>query len=744
MKYLLPLALVLLCIPAPSFALQPPAGAVQAAATPLADLAQIRERYALSVLPGDQASIEYLHAQGAKFADALQPDGSWADVNYGDTTLPYWAATVHLQRILAMAKSARLFRNSGHPEAALDGRVLLAFEWWTDHDYQNHENPALWWWNEIGVPELVGESATLMWAQIPSAEMARLVNIMKRSDWQHGSASRWVGANLTWGVINQVARGCMENNPDTVAEAYARMYDEIKVVSPNEDGIQQDYSFHQHGKQIYSGGYGISFANDAGRFISFAWGTRFQIPADRMAIFSAYVLDGLQWFIRGNIIDYSTVGREIARPGKAAVPRTPPGGPISPAGAEYSLGNVIALLAAEPTPRQKEFQAFAARLNERPDAARGDATQTGSPDLIGNKQFWCSDFMAHRRPGYYTSVKMMSTRIRNGELVNMEGRKSHHLSDGVNFLYLTGDEYKDIFPVWDWTRLPGITAIQGTLDTGEKDPINELGTTTFNGGVSDGMYGLAAMDLARGKLTAKKAWFFFDGGYVALGAGIQFTGDPDHDVDTDVNQTLLAGDVRTSQSNGPVESGAQTYNSADTVWVYHNHVGYVFGHGTKIALSAGPQTGLWTDFGFGPSQPVKLPVFNLWIEHGTSPQNASYQYTVLPGVTPEQVTSFAKQPGLRVLSNSESVQAVYSASQRLVEAAFRKAVPLVTPLGEIRVDHPCLLLVRKTASGLKISASNPENQPLKLAVWVNRIQTVIELPGGNLSGSSVTVEVAEF
>jgi chondroitin AC lyase len=741
MKKLLPLAFVLFCVSAACFGLEPPAGgAAQAApaspSTALSDIAQIRDRYALSVLPTDPAAIEYVHAQGAKYGDALKPDGSWAEVDYGDTTLPYWAATEHLQHLLAMAKSARLYRNAGHPDEALEGKILLAYKWWTDHDYQNRKNPALWWWNEIGVPELVGESATLMSAQIPPAEMAKLVAIMKRSNWQHGVAGRWTGANLTWGVINQIARGCMENNPDTVAEAYARMYDEIKVVSPNDDGIQQDDSFHQHGKQIYSGGYGLAFANDAGRFISFAWGTRFQIPADRMAIFSAYILDGLQWFIRGNIIDYSTVGREIARPGKAAVPRTPPGGPISPAGAEYSLGNVISLLAVEPTPRQKEFQAFAARLNTKPDAGSAD-----TPDLIGNKQFWCSDFMVHRRAGFYTSVKMMSTRIRNGELINTEGKKSQHLSDGVNLLYLTGDEYKDIFPVWDWTRLPGITAIQGTLDTGEKDPINELGTTTFNGGVSDGTYGMAAMDLARGKLTAKKAWFFFDSGYVALGAAINLTGDPNHGVVTDVNQTLLAGDVITSQSSSPVPAGTQTYNSPDTFWVYHNHVGYFFGLNFKISLSAGPQTGLWTDLGFGPTQPVTLPVFNLWIDHGNSPQDATYQYTVLPNTTPEQMARYAKLPDMEVLSNSDSIQAVYSSSAKVVEAAFRQAGPLVTPLGEIEVDHSCLLLVRKTDKGYEVTASNPENQPLALNLAVSQSQTAIQLPGGNLAGSSVTVEM---
>jgi chondroitin AC lyase len=182
--------------------------------------------------------------------------------------------------------------------------------------------------------------------------------------------------------------------------------------------------------------------------------------------------------------------------------------------------------------------AFSARLQRRENAA----------PFTGNKQFWCSDFMAHRRKGFYTSVKMLSDRMLNGEEVNHEGKKSQHLSDGVNLLYLTGDEYKDIFPVWDWTKLPGITAIQGTLEIGGKNPIHARGATAFAGGVSDGEYGMAAMDLARGNLTAKKAWFFFDDGYLCLGADIHLAGDVKHSVATDVNQTLLGGNVLTSQS----------------------------------------------------------------------------------------------------------------------------------------------------------------------------------------------------
>jgi len=623
-----------------------------------------------------------------------------------------------------MAKSARLSRNAGRPDETLEGGALRALKWWTDHDYRNPN----WWWNDIGVPELIGEIGALLGPQLPDDARSKIVTIMKRSDWR---GALWTGANLTWGVGIEIVRGCLENDPDTVAEGYGRMYQEIKIVAQPDEGVQQDFSFHQHSTQLQSGGYGLAFANDVGRFTSFSWGTRFQIPADRMIIFSAYLLDGEQWMVRGNAFDYSAVGREITRPGKSVVPEDKTAGPISPVGPPYSLGNVLALLAAEPTPRRKELHDFSARLQGQPNV----------PELTGNKQFWCSDFMAHRRIGYYTSVKMLSTRMQNGELTNGEGRESQHLSDGANFLYLTGNEYKDIFPVWDWAKIPGTTAIQGTLDTGERNPIALHGASTFDGGVSDGTYGMAVMDLARGKLVAKKAWFFFDSSYVALGAGITLIGDLEHDVATDVNQPVLAGDVLTGESMRPVTAGKHTFNSAYRLWIYHNHVGYIFAPKTKINLSVGPQTGAWSDVGTGPSTAVTMPVFNLWIDHGRAPEDETYQYIVIPNASAKQVAKQSASSDFEVLSNTKSIQAVYSRSLRLAEIAFREPGSLSTPLGEVKADHSCLLLVEQIANGWKVTASDPENQPLILNVAVQVKQITIQLPGGLLAGSSVITEV---
>ena len=692
----------------------------EAGGTP-AEIARIRERYVKSMLPTRPDQIRKLKELGEQYSEELGPDGSWSDVDYKSAALSNWSAAEHLNRTRLMARAAVLDRNAGHSDRALDAKALRALKYWTLRDFQNPN----WWWNQIGVPRLSGETALLMQPQLSSAQLSKVVGIMTRSDWKKGA---WTGANLTWGVAIEIVRGCLEENAETVADGYARMYGEIRIISPAEEGIQQDYSFHQHGAQLYSGGYGLDYAIDVGRFVSFAWGTDFQIPSDRMAILSSYLLDGEQWLVRGDIIDYSTVGREITRKGKVVAPGDSTGSGHSVPSPGDSLPGVIAMLAALPTPRQKELRAFSARLQQRENA----------PAFTGNKQFWCSDFMAHRREGFYTSVKMLSNRMLNGEEVNHEGKKSEHLSDGVNLIYLTGDEYKDIFPVWDWTKLPGTTAIQSTLEIGGDNPIHARGTTALAGGISDGEYGMAAMDLVRGNLTAKKAWFFFDDGYLCLGAGIHLADDTEHTVATDVNQTLLAGGVVTSQSHGPLSEGTHTYQAGKIAWVYHNGVGYIPGPDNPIFLTNRSQSGAWSEIGTGSSKPVTLRVFNLWIDHGYAPRAGSYEYSVLPGASVTQVAARAGNPVMQVLSNHEDTQAVWHSQLKIVMAAFRKPGSLETPAGRLQVDHSCLMLARKVSGSWKITVCNPENQPLTLRVGVGSRSFAIDLPGGNFAGSSVT------
>jgi len=207
------------------------------------DLARVRERFVRSVLPAGNAAVAQVKEAADKYAALLQADGSWADIRYDDVTVHLvWTNAKHLNRLLVMAKGARVARDTGHADEALEAKVLHALQWWTAHDYRY----PTWWWNQIGVPELTGEIGSIMGAQLPDDQRAKIIAIMKRSDWRQpfavaslpgtpsfalaptpGTAQMrrvpWMGANLTWSVGIEIVRGCLEDDPAPVEDGYKRM-----------------------------------------------------------------------------------------------------------------------------------------------------------------------------------------------------------------------------------------------------------------------------------------------------------------------------------------------------------------------------------------------------------------------------------------------------------------------------------------------------------------------------------------
>ena len=149
-------------------------------------------------------------------------------------------------------------------------------------------------------------------------------------------------------------------------------------------------------------------------------------------------------------------------------------------------------------------------------AIQSSETAQGN-DFVANKYFWRSDYMVDRRSGFYASVRMGSTRVQGFENGNQENQLGYHTADGVLYLHTQGGEYNEIFPVWDWPKLPGITAAQ----IRGKIPLSiQRNGSAFAGGVSDGRDGAAAFECMHGGIVAKKSWFFFNGRIACLGAGI--------------------------------------------------------------------------------------------------------------------------------------------------------------------------------------------------------------------------------
>ncbi len=646
------------------------------------------------------------------WVDSLEPDGSWPDVDYAGESRSSWEPAVHPGRVRSMAVAWAKPNSPLQGDAELLAATLAALDCWIARDLECPN----WWYNQIGVPSSLSGALLILEERLTPEARAGGVRVLERAK------LGMTGQNLVWVAEITVARGCLERDPAVIAEAFGAIGSEVRVTEA--EGVQVDGSFWQHGNQLYSGGYGRGFATDCALFARLAHGTTFAFSPEQIDVLSMYLLDGEQWMIRGRRFDYSAAGREITRPGSG--------------GAQSFVATCRDMLALDP-PRRSEFEAFLARLESDPAAPE--------PPLVGNRCFWRSDLMSHHRPGCYASVRVTSDRLLQTEIVNSENTRGRRLADGLNYLYLDGNEYDGVFPVWDWEALPGTTC-ERTGDVSVKN--GSVGERSFAGGVSDGLYGLEAMDFTRESLRARKAWFFFDDEYVCLGAGI--TCPTEHPVITSLNQCLLDGDVRAGTLGAEAAPSGESALQSET-WVHHDGVGYVFPAPTDVKLFAGTRVGAWSLIGPRSPDEVREDVFDLRIEHGAGPEDATYAYIVIPGVSAEETGRYAESVPVEILANTSNVQACRNTGTGVTGIAFYEpdAVHL-EGLPRIEVDRPCLVLWRETEDGVTIAVADPTHGEGAVEV---RVQTPLlgegsrptnggqgsvltfELPAGQMAGSSV-------
>jgi chondroitin AC lyase len=304
----------------------------------------------------------------------------------------------------------------------------------------------------------------------------------------------------------------------------------------------------------------------------------------------------------------------------------------------------------------------------------------------------------------------------------------------------SGREYHDIFPLWDWQKIPGATIEQKPDLTGD---ICRKGTRPFAGGVSDGMYGAAAFDFERDGLTARKSWFFFDSEFVCLGSGIGCSsGNP---VVTTVNQCFLKGDV-SIPVNGQLRTLDHGSHKLDRVrFVYHDGIAYIFPGNQSVWLENDTRTGSWLDIStqYTPKDVVTDSVFTLTIDHGIKPDNATYAYIVAPGLSVGSAARYAQSPPVEILSNTPALQAVRHRDLSITGAAFYQPGRLAFGKTVVEVDKPCLLLLRESGNLTTVTASNPMNTETTVLVSMSLAgkkpeQIRFDLPGGMKGGKSVT------
>lgn len=543
----------------------------------------------------------------------------WKDVDYAANKRGRWPPTFHVTRMYALAKSYKAGNERWRGSEQLKKLLHACLDKW----YEEKPVCPNWWHNEIGVPKKFAAVMLMLQDELSQEEIEGGLRVLEHAKFG------MTGQNKMWLAGNNLMKGLFLDDEALVEKACAQIKETIFVTE--EEGIQPDWSFHQHGPQIQFGNYGLAFVDGLSFWMSVLKGTKFDFTDEQKEITANLIKEGVSWCVYKGYLDPSFCGRQNfinAGKGKAC--------------------------------------AFATVARNMAEAGREDAdffenlyNSILSPDkypntLTGERYYWRSDCGICRRPDWYASVRMHSSRTVGFEFTNRENTLGNFSADGAVLLMQDGEEFTDIFGFWDWRKVPGVTAYDDGLpmksdnnDEKKKNRSEHVGGLTHDGVMA------STMEINRDGLVALKSAFFFDDCVVNIGAGIKGSKDMFKTVTTSVDQIHLTDGGFKSEDN----------------WAWHADRGYLCLDGAAMNVTGELQKGKW-DY-IEPSFVNKWDegkVFKCWFEHPMDKVDAGeagYAYAIFPRTSIGQmkkITGQFKRKGaakhLRVLQNDEDCQAV--------------------------------------------------------------------------------------
>jgi chondroitin AC lyase len=657
-----------------------------------------------------------------------QDDGTWKDIDYKHRQRTGWEPHRHSGRVLQLARAWADGDSKLHHAQAVLTALRQGVAAWLRLD---PESPN-WWHNQIGVPTHFAGVLLLAGDELSAKHRDGLMEILARSR----ACRHRTGQNLVWVSRVTLVEGVLAGNKKFVRKAVGDIFGTVEVTE--KEGIQADGSFHQHGAQLYSGGYGRGFVADVTGLIRLTRGTDFTATEKQQGLMVRLVLDGHQWMIYRNHFEPWARGREISRRG-------------SDRGCGATRAAVENLLAVEPE-RADELKNFLLRLRTWRIPPREE--EKGRP-LVGSKHYWESDFTVHRGKGYYLSVKGHSTRTLATESGNGEAIRNWYVGCGTMTILNSRQSHARIWPLLNWRQLPGTTIEQGTGELPEPTWTGGTrGKSAFTGGVSDGTASVSTYGHERDGLTARKSWFFLGDGVACLTAGIECEGD--EPVHTTLDQCYAADGVLAG-AGGKEPKHVATGGKVDGLrWALNGSVGYRSLSDETFHARIEKRTGSWHDIR-RPSPTdwtESAEILTLWFDHGKEPDAGTCAYAVYPDTTAQRLKKRAETPTFRVLSNTAKLQAVaYDPGSGAFGAVFGEAGEFKAFGQTFAVDKPCIVMVRLVKGRFQASLADPTQKLDAVTLSVSMRLTgngavydadrgvtriVYDLPEGGPAGSTVT------
>lgn len=555
-----------------------------------------------------------------------------------------------------------------------------------------------WWYWEIGIPLSLNNIFILLYEYI---DRSTIEEYTKAQVHFHDRITM-TGANRVWEAVIFAMRGILTKDSNLITYALKSISDVTRIVN-NGDGFYRDGSFIQHNNIPYNCGYGRSLIQELAPVIYVFNETDYKI--DHIDIVYKWIQDSyLPFMYNGRCMDMVR-GREISRYYEQS---------------DFAFKKMLsAMLILSKLNRGQYLKPILKHLitDDFFDGITVFASEIAE-SIIKNKNitekevvpyfkaFNSMDRVVKHTKDYCIGISMHSERTAAFESINSENENAFHTSDGMMYVYKKNEPESDFF--WqtiDLYRLPGTTVIK---DSKAKPNINAKGD--FTGGCGIGEYGVCSMKLIsdENSLKANKSWFFFENEIVCLGSGISCT--DDINVETIIENRLVTDNSRfvlrgIEDGEGYLAKGAYLNGSHD--------IGYYFPEEQKVNIVRQVREGNWHNMSTKTDGKSYQGMYlTMWIDHGKTPQNDSYEYIIIPKCNESEIKEYSKNNKVEIIENSTAVQCVKK--NGVTGAVFLK--DRTHSVEGISCDKRCVLITKYSGEILEISGADITQKSDKICI----------------------------
>lgn len=628
----------------------------------------------------------------APVLQTLQSTGSWKDIDYKGTLADNWQPSIHLKRVRLMALAWADARDPYYHNKKLLKAIKSAIEFWVKDPLKSGN----WWYNEIGIPQYMRDIIVLMRPALDSDQLKKCLHVMAQLHVGNG------GANLIWSADLGLHYAALTGDTAMMHKCQQLLVNEIKITTG--EGIQPDFSFHQHGARMQMYHYGGAFLTDN---IKLAWelrATSLAYPEEKTTILMDFLLEGWQWMTRGINTVPGTIDRAVSR---------------NDALHSSDIRPLLPFLTSLAPEKACAFKAI------------GVSQNGGGSQLAGFRYYPYSDFAAFQQKRFSFFLKTLSNRTLATESINQENKKGALLSGGDSYLIANGHEYFNMMPVWNWTHLPGVTAFDGA---------KKINRQTFTGSVSDGNSGLSVMDYslqgeAGRQLSARKSWACHGSEVICLIAGMKAAGISE-EAFTTLDQSRLQGPVTVDRPGHYIPDGV--HHLENVRWIHHGSFLYIPLTPASIDLTVGEVSGSWHSITDAGSDSVKTDrVFMPVLLHRLARTGVNTGYVIRACNSAKDAPEICRRPDWDILRNDTICQAIHFKDGNIQIAFFSPDSLMLSRNQSIRVDRPCLVMI--TRQGLFVSDPAHTGGDCQIR-WNNRSWKAELLDDGTTSKATAITE----